>query len=249
MSHLVNLRLAYGPKSTPVDFGGLSVPALPARTESYVPVGHGELVEMVKRELNGANLDIVQESYVLWRNGQRMFGLMQVNHPDHDSPEDAMIVGIRNSFDKSLPAMITSGNQVFVCDNLVFNGEIVLGRKHTKNIFGDLAGLVKGAMDVLFKHWAVHAQRIEAYRNRDICDSEAHDLIARAFLGGAIAKTQVADVITQWSKPNHPEFKERNLLALHSAFTETWKGRLDLLPSNSKILHREFDGVAGFAPA
>lgn len=246
MSNLVNLRLCYGPKSRPVSFEELSIPSLPAKTDSYVPLGHQNLVSMVKCELEKANLRVMQETFVLWRNGQRMFGLMQVNHPDIVSSESAMIVGIRNSFDKSLPAMITSGNQVFVCDNLAFNGEIVLGRKHTKNIFDDIGALITSAMDVLFAHWNRHFSRVDAYKRTELCDSQAHDIIARMFFAGAIAKTQIADCLEQWHHPNHHEFSDRNLWRLHSAFTEVWKGRLDLLPSNSKILHAEFDKVSGF---
>jgi hypothetical protein len=248
MTALVNLRLAYGPKSRPATFEELSIPEIPKQTDSYVPVPHNQLVEMVKDELTNANLNVVQESHVLWRNGQRYFGLMQVNHPELHDADSAMIVGVRNSYDKSLPAMITSGNQVFVCDNLAFNGEIVLGRKHTKNIFDDLSNLVKGAMDVLFKHWKIHLSRIQSYKGFDLGDLQAHDLIAKSFLLGAIGKTQIADVIQQWHTPNHMEFNDRNLFRLHSAFTENWKGRLDLLPMNSRLLHSEFDKVAGFNP-
>ena len=248
MTALVNLRMAYGPKSRPATFEELSIPEIPKQTDSYVPVPHNQLVSMIRGNLEQANLKVVQESHILWRNGQRYFGLMQVNHPDLHSADSAMVVGVRNSYDKSLPAMITSGNQVFVCDNLAFNGEIVLGRKHTKNIFEDLAGLIGSAMDVLFKNWKTHFARINAYKDFDLGDLQAHDLIAKSFLLGAISKTQVADVIEQWHRPNHSEFRDRNLYGLHSAFTETWKGRLDLLPNNSRLIHSEFDKVAGFSP-
>ena len=246
---LVNLKIAYGPKSRPATFAELGVPDVPKPTESYMPLPHQQLVSMVRDELEAADLNVVQESHVMWRNGLRYFGLMQVNNPKIDSSESAMIVGIRNSYDKSLPAMITSGNQVFICDNLAFNGEIVLGRKHTKNIFEDLGNLVKSAMDVLFKNWDVHFKRMDAYKSYDLGDMQAHDLIAKAFIDGAIAKTQVADVIDQWHRPNHAEFNDRNLYRLHSAFTESWKGRLDLLPSVSRTLHSSFDKVADFTPA
>lgn len=242
---LVNLHLCYGPRSRPASFEEIGMVPLPKQTSSYVPVAHDKLVTIVKRELAAAKLEIVQELFVLWRNGQRMFGMFQVNHADLPSPEQAMIVAVRNSFDKSLPAMIASGGQVFVCDNLIFNGEVVLGRKHTSNIFRDLDGLVKGAMEILFKHWKKHFARVDAYKAFDLGDTQAHDLIAKLFLAGAIGKTQVADVIEQFHSPNHPEFRDRNLWSLTNSFTEVWKGRLDLLPSYSKILHKEFDAVAG----
>jgi hypothetical protein len=247
--HLLNLRLAYGPKSKPATFEDLGRVTMPPQTDSYVPIRHDSFVDMVRSRMVESGLSVVQESHVLWRNGQRYFGLMQVNHPDLDLPGQGMVVGLRNSTDKSLPACITSGSQVFVCDNLCFSGEIVLGRKHTRFILDELDGLIVKAMNVLFDLWKVHLGRVEAYQNRDLGNLEAHDLIAKAFLLGAISKTQVADVITQWHNPNHPEFQDRNLWALHSAFTETWKGRLDLLPLNSRLVHSEFDKVAGYLPA
>lgn len=244
---LVNLRMCYGPKSKPVDFGDLGKVVMPEQTQSYVPIRHDDLVTMVKSDLEKSGLNVVQESHVLWRNGARYFGLMQVNHPDLDNKDQAMVVGLRNSLDKSLPACILSGNQVFLCDNLCMNGEIVLGRKHTRFILDDLSTLVTRAMGVLFKNWDVHLKRVESYRNYDLGDLQAHDMIANAYRTGSIAKTQVAEVIDQWHKPNHTEFKDRNLWNLHNAFTEVWKGRLDLLPTNSRLLHSEFDKVSGFS--
>lgn len=248
MSHLAKLQVAYGPKSRPVTFDELGIPEMPPRTASYVPVGHQDLVSRIRARLEQSQLSVLQESYVLWRNGQRMFGLMQVSHPEIEGQDSAMIVGIRNSFDKSLPAMVTSGDQVFVCDNLIFNGEVVLGRKHTKNIFDDLGDLIGGAMDVLFSHWNQHFARVETYKNVDVGNLQAHDIIAKAFLAGAIGKTQVAEVIDLWHKPDYPEFKDRNLWSLHSAFTQVWRGRLDLLPVNSRLLNRLMDGIADFDP-
>lgn len=246
--HHVNLRLAYGPKSHPATIEELSKVEMPEQTRSYVPIRHDNFVEMVRSNLETAGLQVVQESHVLWRNGSRYFGLMQVNHPDLTLPDQAMVVGLRNSTDKSLPACITSGNQVFVCDNLCFSGEIVLGRKHTRFIMDELQGLIQKAMGVLFDHWDVHFQRVNAYRDYGVSNTEIHDLIAQAFLIGAIQKTQIAEVIQQWHNPNHPEFHDRNLWNLHNAFTETWKGRLDLLPMNSRLLHDLLDKQIGFAP-
>jgi hypothetical protein len=103
-------------------------------------------------------------------------------------------------------------------------------------------------MGVLFKNWRHHLNRVQAYKQYDLGDLQAHDLIAQSYRLGAIAKTQVAEVIDQWHTPNHNEFKGRNLWNLHNAFTEVWKGRLDLLPVNSRLLHSELDKVSNFQP-
>lgn len=243
-----NFGVMHGPKSRPATFGELGIPSLPEKTNTYTPLGHQDLVTRVQSRLQDSGLEISQDSHVMWRNGLRYFGMMQVFHPELKSPDHALVVGLRNSYDKSLPAMLTSGVSCLVCDNMCFNGEIVLGRKHTKNIFDDLNDLISGAIDVLFKHWNIHFSRVESYRNTDISDTEAHDTIANAYRAGAISKTQVADVINQWHSPNYNEFKDRNLFSLHSAFTESWKGRLDILPLNSKLLHVQLDKIAKFVP-
>lgn len=244
----VDLHICHSSQSKEVPFSELSAPVLPAKTDSYMPVAHDDLVKRIQRRLEQAGLVIVHDAHVLWRGGQRYFGLMQVNHPDLCDPDSAMIVGVRNSYDKSLPATIGSGNQVFVCDNLVFNGEVVLGRKHTKNIFEDLEGLIEKAMDVLFLRWRQHRARVAFYKEHEVANVEAHDLIAKSFLSGIISKVQIADAISQWNNPNHPEFKDRNLWNLHNTFTEVMKGRLDTLPRNSRLLHNLLDGVSGFVP-
>jgi hypothetical protein len=245
-AQLVNLRLAYGPKSKIASVEDLALAPMPERTDSYVPIRHDEVVNMVKSDMEKAGLNIVQESHVLWRNGLRYFGLMQVNHPELNNADQAMVVGLRSSYDKSLPLTILSGGQIFLCDNLSFNGETVLGRKHTTFILDDLPSLIGKAMQTLFNNWKKHFARIEAYKSYDLGDLEAHDLIVKAYRLGAIAKTQVAEAIDVWHKPPHPEFKDRNLWGFHNALTEIWKGRLDLLPMNSKIVHSELDKVVGF---
>jgi hypothetical protein len=247
-AQLVNLRLAFGPKSKAVDFSDLGRVSMPERTESYVPIRHDDLVSMVKLQMETAGLNIVQESHVLWRNGLRYFGLMQVQHPELESADQAMIVGLRNSLDKSLPACILSGGQVFLCDNLIMVGETVIGRKHTRFILDELDGLINKAMGTLFNHWNTHFNRIKMYKEFDLGNLQANDLIVGLYRLGAIGKTQVAEAIDQWYAPNYDEFKGRNLWNLHNSLTEILKGRVDLLPMSSKIIHSELDKLVGFQP-
>jgi len=52
----------------------------------------------------------------------------------------ALVVGLRNSHDKSFPAGLVIGASVLVCDNLSFSGEVRLARKHTYPIIATLRG-------------------------------------------------------------------------------------------------------------
>ena len=107
----------------------------PEKTDSWTPISHGFLIEQTKEKLDANGFDVVNENHNLARYGQRYFGLMQVQ--DRNAPENAdraTVVGLRNGHDKCFPAGIMAGDAPFVCSNLQFNNEIVIARRHTKNI-------------------------------------------------------------------------------------------------------------------
>ena len=47
---------------------------------------------------------------------------------------------LRNSNDKRFPIKISFGSHVFVCDNMAFNADHVIKRKHTANAKRDPPG-------------------------------------------------------------------------------------------------------------
>lgn len=81
---------------------------------------------------------------------------------------------------------------------------------------------------------------------RTLDNSEAHDILGRAYRCGAVSKTHLADVLDQWHAPEHDEWKsERNLWGLHNAFTNVMRGNVLALPKRSDALHGLLDPLAG----
>jgi hypothetical protein len=119
----------------------LAMVETPARTASWVPIPHHTLLAGVEDVLIRSGCTIVNESHGLGHEGQRYFGLIQVANGEN-SDLFSLIVGLRNSHDKSFPAGLVIGASVFVCDNLSFSGEIKLARKHTVNVQRDLPQLI-----------------------------------------------------------------------------------------------------------
>ena len=60
------------------------------------------------------------------------------------------VLGVRNSNNKRFPAGLVMGVAPFVCDNLMFCGEVEVSRRHTKNIMSDLPARIKDRLDELF---------------------------------------------------------------------------------------------------
>ena len=151
----------------------------PDRTRTWVPIAHDRLLDQVEDSLTGVGLQIVNQAHALSPGGHRYFGLLEVvngwQHGDY-----GLVLGLRNSHDKSFPAALVVGSGVFVCDNLAFSGEITIARRHTRFIERDLPQLVQRAVGRLGDLRGLQDCRIEAYKAARLTDMRAHHLIVQA---------------------------------------------------------------------
>ncbi len=90
----------------------------PRPTETWTPIPHAELIRTVQHTLTRTNLRIGATAHSLTHDGQRYFGLMEINGQS-TSQDYCWVLGLRNSHDKTFPAGIVAGASCFVCDNLV----------------------------------------------------------------------------------------------------------------------------------
>jgi hypothetical protein len=181
----------------------------------------------------------------LTKDGNRHFGLLEIGHDDGDF---GLLVGLRNSHDKRFPAGLAVGARVFVCDNLSFASEIVLARKHTAHVERDLPQLIELAVGQLGSHRHTQASRFSAYKQLELTDAQAHDLIIQALDAQVVPVTHVPAVLREWREPRHPEFRQgKTGWRLFNAFTENLKGNLEALPRRTQALHGLLDSVCGLA--
>lgn len=219
---------------------------VPESTETWYPIPHHHVLNITERLLHRNGLRIVEEAHSLSHEGQRYFGLIQVanNNPNRDY---AWVVGLRNSNDKTFPAGLVAGSQVFVCDNLAFAGEVKLARKHTRFILRDLPRLAETAVLELLGNWTRMDNRVAAYQDYRIKDYQVHDLVVRAIDAGAINVTDIPYVLNEWRVPRYPDFEARNLWSLFNGFTEALKGNLTKLPARTERLYNLCDSYIGMA--
>lgn len=220
----------------------------PRPTRTWHPIPHGDLVTLVLDSLKRAGFGIQNEAHALWRNGIRYFGTFEVVDRDTKErhPDYGLVVGLRNSHDKSFPAGLAAGSHVFVCDNLAFSGEVTLARRHTLYILDDLPELVTRAVGRLGGLREHQFNRIQAYKERTLTDADAHDIIIRAIDHNIIGPLKVEPVLKEWRTPEHEAFQQRTLWSLFNCFTATLKGtNLTELPNRTTSLHGLMDLVVG----
>ena len=227
MSKSIDLSVC-GTKQVP--FSQIKSVQTPEATESWQPISHSFLVDRVSKQIEDNGWSIKDTYHSLHRFGQRYFGLFHVENTGSDAEDRGTIIGLRNSHDKCFPAGLCMGNAPFVCSNLIFTNEVVLARRHTKNILRDLNQVIARTLGQMTETWA-----------------KANDIVIRSYQNGAISKAKIADVVEQWEKPEHEDFEERNMHSLYNAFTHVLKGGVHALPARSQALHGVLDSVVGLA--
>lgn len=226
----------------------LSTLTTPERTETWHPISHLNFITQVEKALTAANMRVVEEAHSLTREGNRYFGLFQVSNCQSTGEDYAYVLGLRNSCDRSFPAGLVVGSQVFVCDNLAFSGEIRIARKHTTHIMRDLPVLTANAVGMLAEKWTLMTDRIARYKTTELTDRDAHDFVIRALDVGATTLMQVPAIINEWRAPRHPEFAQaKTAWRLFNAFSEIGKGSLTTLPKRTISLHGLMDAQVGFS--
>ena len=237
-----NLNLCLHTGARAVERTQLCLVNTPERTSTWVPIPHERFLCGIVNELEKNNLTVVNESHGLTKDGNRYFGLLQVQN-GHNAADFGMVVGVRNSHDKSFPAGIVVGASVFVCDNLSFSGEIKLARKHTVFVERDLPQLIHRAMGQLTEQRGKQELRFASYKSTEFSDGQAHDLIIRAVDARVLPVTKIPDLLKEWREPRHEEFRKDGKTAwrLFNAFSEIAKGNLDFLPRRTQALHGLMD--------
>lgn len=158
------------------------------------------------------------------------------------------VLGLRNSYDKSCSAGLCIGATVFVCDNLSFHGShITFQRKHTANLLRDLSWIISETIAKLPLLFAAQARSFEAYRETELSDRQAHDLVIQFFDRGGLNGSDIFGVLREWTKPRHPAFDAagRTAWRLFNSATETIKGDLWRLPARTRAIHAVLDEECG----
>jgi len=238
-----------------VDRKAVARVATPAPDGAHYPIPHQLLLDCVEHQIKASGMAILEEAHALTQGGARYFGMLRLANRTADGgmPADvSLVIGIRNTHDKAWSAALALGNHVFCCDNLAFSGEVLVGRKHTRNIERDLPLLIPRAFGALGYERDCQERRIAVYQGAPITDERAHDVIVRSLIDERIfPAANFVRIVECWRKPLHPEFAARDVWSLSNAYTEVAKpaegkpGNLNRLSGRTRNLYGFLDREVG----
>ena len=241
---------------------------IPATTKSYQPVANEKFVSLLHTTADMMGLELSNPTIGLAKEGQQVFGTFDVEGQNHVGDMVKLMLGWRNSYDKSLAAGVCFGSRVFVCSNLMFTGyagednEIfgTVFHKHTVNVDRVFPERVKVALGQFEKFRQFQDGFYTRLQDTMVGDYWAYGAVVKAVMADVIPNANVKKVVNEWhyqqerpdviadDRPWHPEFQERNAFSLMNAFTEVAKEYQEKNPvvssardiATSKFFHDEF---------
>ena len=212
---------------------------VPDATESHVPIPHHHVVDMVRYALGFFGHELLEDHHAVTPDGMNYFGVLSLRSPYGDYTD---MVGLRNSHKKQFPIGIAIGSRVYVCDNLAFNADHVIKRKHTANAKRDLPGLVAEVIEPLGRARKAQALTFERYKALALPDALADQGIMSMYRRGVINLTRIGDVLKAYEEPPH-DWGDRTPWRLFNAATFALTGKVAENPTITRQLHKVIDGV------
>lgn len=194
----------------------LSKDHFPIRHDLFFDLCQGALVPKGWK-INWQQFCLHQDAKKRKDNAFALWGL------ESEGTEESRILGCRNSNTKDFSAQLGAGQHVTVCDNLLFSAEVVVGRKHTKNIKRDLPRLVTNAMGKVSDHFVNQERRTEAFKNTFMLRGDVNHVMMECMKANHIPPSQMMHWVKEWEEPAHEEFTDRSAWSLQNSFTEVAK--------------------------
>lgn len=238
----LNLKLHAGGYVADLD-QVMSVETPPA-TESFFPIGHGTLINLVTDHFAQTGMQVVNTVHGLAKEGARYFGLFQIEN--RDNPEYDVIIGLRNAHDHAFAAGLAVGSGVFICDNLAFSSEVKIARKHTRFIERDLPAMVAKGIAQITDHRVTQDQRIESYKNAGLSKKDAYSAVVEMLKVKAFPNVRVQDVVKEYDNPRYSEFTDENVWRLFNAVTTVCRPSMLESVARTRALHAICDKLSLF---
>ena len=185
----------------PVTREALALVDPPPRTETWVPVKHSLVLDLIAGMLEQSGFAIEKEQLGMTKDGHRFFGTLDLT--SELVPGSHLAVGLRNSTDMTFPLGFCAGSRTFVCDNLSFSSELIVKRKHTKNGELRFREAISLAVQDLTQFQQAETRRIAYMQQTSLRPYEAEAFLITAFERGLLSARTLPKAIAAYRTPEY----------------------------------------------
>lgn len=223
--------------------------AIPARTDTYSPIAHSDFLEGLSRKIGENRMRITERKYYVNNNGNKLVGYYSIEDENLETDPDfgiQMMMGFKNSYDKSMTAALAAGANVMICSNGMISGDMVrFTRKHTGTIFEELQEKFSEAVQTMRTGFARMVLEVDLMKEFELTPRQKAEVLGvMYFEEGLVTPNQLSVVKRELRHSEH--FKENTVWDLYNNVTESLKDSHPIRHIEDHIkVHTFMTGVAG----
>jgi len=185
-------------------------------------IPHGMLIDAVEDECRTRNWTIEKSQFSLSVDGADLAGAFQLRVNDVTLPVgQALELGFLTSNMMRRKLKLVVGTRVFVCNNGMVSGDVVLCNKHTSGF--DLFSALEGAMDTYHAKALELPGKIEALQQRELAPVEVEHLLVESGRQGIMPWSRIGQVDEEYRHPTFGDHAVPTSWGLLNAFTHIVK--------------------------
>ena len=200
------------------------------------PYPFADFANTTVQAIESRGFQVKTEEYAVTKDGNRMFGLLEVSngnqvvpysHPAQSGPNAwNMLVALRGSHDQRISRGLAIGSQVMVCSNLCFHGDLGTWQtRQTTNINSRIPGLIDDAVSGLHKATRELTVDFDSFNQSTLTRDQGDNLLLSIFRDGGFSASQLGRAVNEWDESSVPEHAQngRNVWWLFNAATQALK--------------------------
>lgn len=186
---------------------------LPARTETYEPISHRQIITGIRRVLDDRGMYISSRAYTVNSGGNRLTGTMTADlRGSQVDSEMRMMIGFMNSYDKSMTVGLAIGSRIMVCSNgMILGGVLNFKRKHTGSVQQELEETINSVAEKLGETYEMSINLKRELSEIQLDKRQMAELAGIAYFEkGILGDIQGSIVRKEIENPSFDQFKEPN---------------------------------------
>ena len=213
---------------------------IPARTDTYSPVSHAQVIEAVAANIRVNKLDVIGRRMYLNGNARKMVGFMDIETDIGKQHGLKMMLGYRNSYDKSMSVAFVTGATVWICGNGLIGGDLLtFKRKHTGNVLEEMGEKIQTGVDRMKSDFGKLNLEVDVLKGYALTPRQKAEVLGvMYFERDLVNPTQLSIVKRELTESKN--FKEDNAWSLYNNVTEALKRSHPIDMINDHIMVHDF---------